>query len=212
MLSESALPIRPWGERARLRLVINIWECAMLEIALYVLIGAGLGIAAVLAYASTRPDTFRYARAIDIAAAPETIFPRINDLKRMSEWSPFEKMDPAMERVYSGPTSGPGQRYDWNGNSQIGQGWMVITDTCSPSKVGMQLNMVRPMRAENQVTFTLEPRGGDTRVTWMMQGKLALLHKVMHLFVNMDRMCGGEFEKGLQTLKAAVESDVAVRA
>jgi len=184
----------------------------MLEIAMYVLIGAGLGIGAVLAYASTRPDTFRFARSIDIAAAPEAIFPRINDLKRMSEWSPFEKMDPGMERVYSGPTSGPGQRYDWNGNSQIGQGWLLITDASSPSKVGMQLNMVRPMQAENQVTFTLEPRGGDTRVTWIMQGKLALLHKVMHLFVNMDRMCGGEFDKGLQTLKAAVESDVAVRA
>lgn len=183
----------------------------MLEIVLYVLLGVAIGVAALLAYASTRPDTFLFKRSIEIGAPPAAIFPLINDLRRMSEWSPFEKMDPEMKRVYSGPDRGPGQRYDWDGNSQIGQGWLAIVDSVPPSRVGMQLNMIKPMSAQNDVTFTIEPSGPVTQVTWAMQGKLPLLHKVMHLFMDMDRMCGSEFEKGLASLKTMAERETAAR-
>jgi uncharacterized protein YndB with AHSA1/START domain len=177
----------------------------MLRTALYILLGLAVVAAGIVGYASTKPDTFTISRSISIAAPPEAIFPLINDLRKMSEWSPFEKKDPDMKRSYSGPESGKGQRYDWDGNHEIGKGWLVITDSSAPSRVDMALNMERPISARNEVTFTLVPEGGTTKVTWAMQGAVPLVAKVVHLSLDVDRMVGGDFEAGLASLKAKAE-------
>jgi hypothetical protein len=41
-----------------------------------------------------------------------------------------------------------------------------------------------------------------------MTGRSVYLHKVMGTLFNMDKMVGGEFEKGLATLKTLAESPV----
>jgi hypothetical protein len=158
-----------------------------------------------------RPDTQKIVRSADIAAAPEAIFPLINDLKQFSTWSPFEK-DPAMQKVYSGPEQGQGQRMDWNGNSEVGEGSVTVLSSSVASRIDMQLSMVRPMRGDNHVTFTLVPSGGSTKVTWAMEGGVPLIAKVMQLFIDMDRMCGAEFERGLANLKAKIERSHAAAA
>jgi hypothetical protein len=185
-------------------------EDIMLKFALYTLLTLAVLAAVVVAYASTRPDTFRVARSVSISAPPEAIFPLINDLRKFSTWSPFDKKDPNMARVYSGPDSGKGQRLDWDGNNDIGKGWFAIVDTSPPSKVDMELNMLKPMKAGNHVTFTLAPEGngtnaGSTNVTWAMQGDVPLFAKVLHLFVDMEKMCGDDFATGLSSLKAMAE-------
>lgn len=177
----------------------------MITTALYIVLGLAALVLAVVAYASTRPDTFEIARSAGIEGAPDKIFPLINDLRLFSTWSPFEKKDPNMKRVFSGPESGKGQRYDWDGNREIGKGFLVISDSSQPSKVEFDLNMLKPMKAIHQVTFTLVPEGNTTKVTWAMRGEVPLFAKVIHLFVDMDRMCGGEFDKGLASLKSLVE-------
>lgn len=178
----------------------------MLEIALYVLLGIAVLVAAVIAYAATRPDTFRVARSIRIAVAPEAIFPFLDDFRKSQLWSPYETKDPDMKRTLSGPESGPGARYDWDGDKNVGKGSLVITDSVAPSRVAIDLSMVSPMRVNNHVAYTLEPEGdGATRVTWSMEGRAPLIAKVLHLFCNMDRMVGADFETGLQNLKALAE-------
>lgn len=177
----------------------------MLTVALYLALTAAILVGLVVAYAATRPDTFKVARSIAIAAPPEHIFPLINDLRRFSSWSPFDKKDPDMARVYSGPEAGPGQRLDWDGDAEIGKGYLAIVAASPASRVDMELNMIKPMKAQNLVTFTLVPQDGATTVTWAMAGSVPLWAKVLHLFVDMDRMCGGEFETGLASLKAMAE-------
>jgi hypothetical protein len=184
----------------------------MLDILGYVALALLLAAGLLVAYASTRPDHFETSRSAAIAASPEAIYPLINDLRAFASWSPFENKDPDMKRVFSGPASGPGQRYDWKGNSEIGEGWLEILSSSQPSRVDMGLNMLKPMKAANQVTFTLVPDGGKTTVTWAMQGQVPLLAKVLHLFVDMDRMCGKEFEAGLASLRAATETSAATAA
>lgn len=178
----------------------------MIEIVLYIVVGLAVLAGVVAAYASTRPDTMRFARSMRIAAAPEAIFPLINDLKAFSSWSPFERKDPNIKSVYSGPSSGVGQRHDWDGNKDVGAGWVVITESVAPSRIGMALTMTRPMACSNQVTFTLVPDGGGaTTVTWAMEGQMSFVAKVLNVVVGMDRLCGPEFEAGLATLKEKVE-------
>ena len=175
----------------------------MIKIIAFVIV---LLVVAVLIYAATKPDTFRVQRATRINAPPETIFALINDYHRWASWSPYEKLDPAMQRTYSGAASGTGAVYEWEGNSKAGKGRMEITDSLPPSQVVIKLDFVKPFEAHNLVQFTLQPTGASTDVTWAMQGPSPYLAKIMHVFINMDRMVGKDFEAGLANLKAVAEA------
>ena len=161
-------------------------------------------IAALLAFAATRPDTFRVQRTTSIKAPPEKIFALLNDFHSWSAWSPWEKMDPAMKRSYSGATSGEGAVYEWEGNSKVGKGRMEIADA-SPSKVTVNLDFLKPFEAHNVAEFTLRSKGDSTDVTWTMHGPNLYISKVMSVFVSMDKMIGKDFENGLANLKTLAE-------
>jgi len=162
-------------------------------------------VAAILGYAMTRPDTFTVKRAISIKAPPEKIFPLIDDFHRWPVWSPWEKMDPDMKRTFSGPPSGKGSAYAWQGNSKVGEGRMEILDDPAPSKVVIKLDFIKPFEGHNTATFLLEPKGELTDVTWTMDGPSPYVAKVMGVFMNMDKMIGNDFEAGLANMKAAAE-------
>ena len=163
-----------------------------------------VAIAGVLALATTRPDVFRVQRSASIQAPPEKIHAVLSDFRGWEAWSPWEKLDPAMKRSYSGAASGKGAVYAWEGNGNVGQGRMEITDA-APSRVAMDLDFVKPFEAHNKVEFLLTPKGGATEVTWSMRGGVPYLAKIVHLFIDMDAMVGGQFETGLANLKRLSE-------
>ena len=164
-----------------------------------------VGIAGILAFAATKPDTFRVQRAASIKAPPEKIFPFLNDLHNFASWSPYEKKDPAMKRTHSGAPSGKGAVYEWDGDRNVGAGRLAIANASPPSKLTLNLDMFRPLEAHNMVVFTLEPKGESTNVTWAMDGKVPYLAKIVHVFLNVDKMVGQDFEAGLANLKAVAE-------
>lgn len=165
----------------------------------------GLLVVGVLLGAATRPDLFRVERTAVIQAPPEKVFTYLNDFDRWPAWSPWEKKDPAMKRSYGATKSGAGARYAWEGNGDVGQGSMEIVESAAPSRVALKLDFVKPFEAHNKVEFALKPEAGGTRVSWSMEGPVPYFAKIIHLFVNMDRMVGKDFEAGLANLKAAAE-------
>lgn len=160
-------------------------------------------IAVLLAYAATRPDTFRVARSATVQAPPEKLHALINDLRAFNTWNPFEKGDPRARGEYIGPSAGPGATYQFGGGS-AGDGTLRILDS-APTRVRMELHMVKPMEARNQVQFILQPRGDATDVTWQMEGQSPFLGKLIGVFMDMDRMVGSQFESGLADLKQRAE-------
>jgi hypothetical protein len=162
-------------------------------------------IGGLLGYAAIQPDTFRVQRSASMNAPPEKVFARINNLQNWGTWSPWEKMDPAMKRIYSGAASGQGAVYEWEGNREVGKGRMEITETSSPSQVVIKLDFIEPFEAHNTAEFTLEGNGDSTNVSWAMYGPNPYIAKVIHLFFNMDSMVGKQFETGLANLKAVAE-------
>jgi len=161
-------------------------------------IGIAVVIAGVLVLAALRPDSFQVRRSTKINAEPEKIFPLINDLHRFNSWNPFEKPD--MKGSYSGPQSGQGAAY------AFGAGSIEITDSAPASRVTMALRMVQPFEVRNTVEFNLQPASsGATEVAWAMHGPVPYVAKIIHLFIDMDRMIGGEFETGLASLKTLAE-------
>lgn len=160
---------------------------------------------AILVYAAMRPDTFEVRRSATIAAPTARIFPLIDDLHQWATWSPYEKIDPAMKKTFTGAWSGRGAAYAWEGNGKVGQGRMEITESSPSSRVALKLDFIKPFEGHNIAEFTLVPQGNATQVTWAMRGPSPYVAKVMGIFFNMDQMIGKDFEAGLANLKAAAE-------
>lgn len=161
--------------------------------------------AAILIYAATKPDTFQVQRSTQIAAPPDKVFGLIEDLHQWASWSPWEKMDPAMKKSYSGAPQGTGSALDWDGNADVGTGRMEIVNTVPASRVVIKLDFLKPFEAHNQTEFTLEGNGTTTTVTWAMHGPQPFMMKVMDVVMGMDRMVGKDFETGLANLKQLAE-------
>ena len=162
-------------------------------------------IAAILIYAATKPDTFQVQRSAHIAAPAEKVFGLISDLHQWASWSPWEKMDPAMKKSYSGAPQGAGAALNWDGNDDVGTGRMEIVSTVPSSRVVIKLDFLKPFEAHNQAEFTVEGNGSVTSITWAMHGPQPYMMKVMDLLIGMDTMVGKDFETGLANLKQLAE-------
>lgn len=168
-------------------------------------------LAAFLAFVASRSSMFRLARSTEIDAPPDRIYPYFADFHNWAAWSPFEKYDPAMTRTYSGAPSGRGAVYEWSGNSRAGQGRMEILDVAPPTRVTTALHFIKPFPAQNMTEFTLEPSGNATRVSWAMSGNKNFMMKLFHVFVNMEKMVGKDFDEGLANLKRVAEGQPVAR-
>jgi uncharacterized protein YndB with AHSA1/START domain len=154
-----------------------------------------------------QPSEFRVVRSAIIPAPPAEVFAHINDLRKWDAWSPWEKIDPALKKTFDGPPAGPGASFAWTGNAEVGQGRLTIVDSRAPELVRIRLEMIKPIAATNAVEFTLAPAGEHTRVTWSMRGENGFVSKAIGLVMDMDRMIGGQFEKGLANLKSVAQAE-----
>lgn len=169
-----------------------------------IIVGLSVLILVILAYAALQPANYSVTRSIAIKAPPDRIMPLISDFHSWQLWSPWEGLDPAMKRTYSGATKDLGAVYAWEGNKNVGSGRMEITSQ-TPTKVGIKLDFLVPVEATSQTDFVLEPQVGTTTVRWTMTGTTDFMGKLMGVFISMDSMIGPAFEHGLAKMKAAAE-------
>ena len=167
-------------------------------------------VAVLLIVIATRPAAFRISRGTTISAPADVIFAQIDDLHHWSRWNPFERDDPSIVLTYSGPRSGVGASYHFVGK-KAGEGRMTIADSRPNSLVGVRAEFIKPMTATHQIEFALGPTAHGVAVTWAMSGQNSFLAKAFSLFVNMDRMVGSQFEKGLADLKRVAEDEARSR-
>jgi hypothetical protein len=141
-----------------------------------------------------------------MAVPPARAFAQVADFRSWLAWSPWEGIDPAMQRIYSSATSGVGATYRWTGNNKIGEGMMTITEVRPGEHIGIDIEFFRPFKAKNRVTFDFAATGPGATVTWTMLGRNSFLGKAMSLVMNCETMIGGPFEKGLAKLKTVSEA------
>ena len=163
-------------------------------------------VAVFLGVVAIQPSDFRVARTATIAAPAPAVFAQVNDFHNWKEWSPWAKLDPAAKSTFEGPSAGTGAIFRWAGNEQIGEGSMTITDSRPSDLIRIRLDFLKPFQATNTAEFTFKPEDNQTVVTWSMSGRNCLVAKACCLFMNMDKMVGGEFEKGLAQMKSVVEA------
>lgn len=153
-----------------------------------------------------RPADFRITRTITLSAPAATVFAQVNDLHNWAVWSPWEKIDPALKKTFGGASAGAGAIYSWTGNNKAGAGRMTITESRPSDLIRIKLEFLKPYQATNTTEFTFKPAGNQTVVTWSMTGQNNFLLKAAHLFMNIDKMVGRDFEKGLAGLKSVAEA------
>ena len=153
-----------------------------------------------------QPAEFAVARSAIMSAPPQVVFAQVDDLRKWEGWNPWQKVDPAMKLTFAGPPTGPGASYSWAGNKDVGEGRLTITERRPNDLVRIKLEFMKPFTATNIATFTFKPEGNQTAVTWSMEGHNNYLAKALHLFMNMDSMVGGQFEKGLADMKKVAEA------
>src|SRR5881396_1990852 len=153
-----------------------------------------------------RPSEYRVARTATIAAPAPAVFAQVNDFHKWEAWNPWAKLDPAMKQAYEGAPAGIGAIYTWAGNSEVGEGRMTLTESRPSDLVRIRLEFLKPFAGTSTAEFTFKPEGNQTAVTWSMTGKVNFMAKVVHLFMDMDRMIGDKFETGLAQLKSITEA------
>jgi hypothetical protein len=157
-------------------------------------------------FVSRKPTAFRYERSIDIGRPAAVIFPHVAELRAWQAWSPWEGLDPALARTYSGPSQGVGAEYAWSGNAKAGKGKMMITTSSAPTRLVIAIDFTAPFEAHNVGTFDFEENEGRTRVVWAMTGNYPFMSKLVSVFIDLERLVGKDFEKGLAQLKTLAET------
>lgn len=173
-----------------------------------ILIGSAVIVAiviVVLIAAAMRPASFRVERSASIAASPEVLFGQVNDHRKFHQWNPWAKMDPEAKTTYSGPDSGVGAVASWSGR-KVGTGSATIIESKPGELVRLRMDWLKPMKGTSTVDFTFKPDGGKTLVTWAMYGENQFVGKLFSLFMDCEKLCGPEFEKGLADLEKIVAS------
>jgi uncharacterized protein YndB with AHSA1/START domain len=159
-----------------------------------------------VAVIALQPSQFHVTRTATIAAPPPVVFAQVNDFHKWEAWNPWGKLDPAAKQTYEGAPAGSGAVYTWSGNSQVGAGRMTLVESRPNDLIRIKLEFLKPMAGTSTAEFTFRPEGDRTAVTWSMDGTNNFVAKAMCLVVNMDRMIGGQFEKGLADMKAVAEA------
>lgn len=162
-------------------------------------------IALFLAYVAFQPADYTIAREIKINASAEKIFPFLNSSKLAEKWGPWSEIDPEAKMVFSGPEEGVGAQTSWDTGKQLGTGSATIAESVLNQKVGIKLEYTKPMNMTQYAEYLITPADTGSIVTWKVQGKNSFVGRIMCVFVNMDKMVGGMFEKGLSNLKNLVE-------
>ena len=171
-----------------------------------ILIAIAVIVVVFLVVVALQPSEFRVARSTTISGPAPAVFAQVNDFHKWEAWNPWGKIDPAMKQTYEGAPAGIGAIYTWVGNNEVGEGRMTLTESRPSDLIRIKLEFMKPFAATNTAEFTFKPEGNQTAVTWSMSGKNNFMAKAIHLFMNMDKMIGGQFEKGLAQMKSVVET------
>ena len=153
-----------------------------------------------------QPGEFRIARSTKISAPPPVVFVQVNDFRKWQAWNPWGKIDPAMKVSYAGAPASVGAAYGWSGNNEVGEGRMTIIESRPYELIRVKLEFLKPFAATNTAEFTFKPEANETMTTWSMFGEKNFMAKAIHLFISMEKMIGGQFEKGLADMKVAAET------
>ena len=177
--------------------------------ALRIILFIVLGIAVLLAVLMfVLPQEYHVERQVTIKAPEYLVKAQTIRFTNFTQWSPWTELDPEMKTTFTGTEGEVGSRYEWSGNDEVGKGSQEMTAK-TDERVDIDLIFIEPWEDQATTYFTFTESGEGVDVTWGMDGKMSPPMNLMGLFMNMDKMIGNDYEKGLAALKKRCEKMVA---
>jgi uncharacterized protein YndB with AHSA1/START domain len=166
-----------------------------------------LAVAVLFVFVAFQTADYSIRREISIKAPPKKIFPYLVSAEKADSWMPWKDSDPNLKMSYMGPKEGIGSISSWESPGRMGVGQAEIVGVIPDQKIQTKITYKKPMVFEQLSEFTLTPNGETTTMTWAVTGKNNFIGRLMCTLsmMNMDKMVGGEFEKGLNKLKSEIE-------
>ncbi|QQR86318.1 MAG: SRPBCC family protein [Flavobacteriales bacterium] len=174
-----------------------------------ILIGLAVVVIVIIVVSRFQPNTYTVARTGTIAAPPSMVYAQIIDFHNWVKFDPCIEQDSSAAFTYEGPASGVGAKYTWESKT-IGTGSMTIAEVKPNEEVIMDQHTLTPMESKSKTAFKIAPDGNGTKLTWSMTGEHNFFSKIMCLFTSMDKMIGGQYEKGFERMNKAF-ADLSVR-
>ncbi len=165
----------------------------------------GILVAGLLVYAALKPSGMFISRELLVKATPQAIFPFLNHSRKANDWMPWAQIDPKVKMSYTGPEEGVGSVSSWESSGQMGVGKAEVIESVTNQRVKTQLTYTKPMAMSQLAELSLNPTPDGTVVRWSVSGNTPFIGRVFCIFMSMDKMVGGQFEKGLTNLKVMVE-------
>ncbi len=163
-------------------------------------------IAGLFVYAGFQPATYTISRSVHINATVDKVFPYLNNPSLSDDWAPWKAEDPQMTIKHEGPSEGVDAKSVWQSPGKMGHGSATIVAVQPMQKVDIKIQYTKPMVMEQDSEYIIEPATENSvNVTWKVHGTQNIMARVISLFMDMDKMVGGMFEKGLANLKTVAE-------
>lgn len=149
------------------------------------------------------PKDFHVERSIVINAPRTAIFPHLQTFEKQKTWSPWNERDPNMQHEIIGRDGTVGAINRWKSKVE-GNGEQEIIAIQPNERLETKLRFEG--MGESKASLSAADADGGTKITWAMDGGMPFPWSVMGLFMNMDKMLGSDFEKGLTKLKTIMEA------
>jgi effector-binding domain-containing protein len=145
------------------------------------------------------PQKVNVKRTLVMRASQGSIFEQINTLKNWTKWSPWLKMDTAIQLTFSGPETGIGASYSWlSTNKNVGRGSLTIIGSVPNDSLLILIDYGTSGKSNGK--FILAKDKQSTEVTWCLESDLGMnpISRWFGLFL--DHMAGPDLEKGLSNI------------
>ncbi|MEP6749856.1 MAG: SRPBCC family protein [Bacteroidota bacterium] len=146
-------------------------------------------------------------RELIINQPAQPVFSYVKQIKNQDAYSVWNRIDPAMQKTYTGTDGTPGFVYAWDSqNKKAGKGEQEITAVKEGERIDMALHFIRPFEGRSVAWMTTSPvSSNQTKVTWGINGKMNYPMNIMLLFMNMEKLIGKDLADGLANLKSSLE-------
>ena len=145
------------------------------------------------------PKTYDVHRSKVIAASPAQVWPYVSNWEKINMWSPWVRMDTTLKLEYAGQQGSVGSKYSWD-SKKMGSGEQTITALDPNRSLEAELKIKMYGESTSKTSIMLHDTAGGTEVTWGMKGENNFMGRIMSSLMNMDKMIGKEYEKGLNSL------------
>ena len=173
---------------------------------LKILLWIVLALAAIfLILCATGSKDMNVSKSLTMKAPAENIYSLVTDFNTMKDWSPWNQRDPNMKTTVTGTPGAVGHSNEWVSESEgSGKQWLVEVE---PNHKATTALTFKDWPDTSYSSFTFEPSGDSTKVTWSMEGG-----EVPFIFRGVMTLMGGkkslekDFSNGLANLAKVAEA------